>query len=109
MKVLEPSEFKVRAAWTLRLLLAVAFIFSCEDAGCPAEELVASPISSNLVDSTVPVAGEVVASFSTLRINFLKPVDRSTFSISEDIRVTRQRGIEEPEAVDLFSDEVPPP
>jgi len=76
-------------------VMTVAFLYAgCRMPGCGPGDIPRNPISSNLVDYTVPATGSVVRWAGTSRredfkIYFLRSIDTGSFSMGDDMAMCR--------------------
>ncbi len=77
--------------WIPFLLLVLPSFSACEIPGCGPGEIPRNPISSNLVDYTVPASQSILrpSLFSSFEIFFLRPVSKESFNVTDDLAMCR--------------------
>ena len=71
-------------------LLSFGILARCElPPGCGPGDIPSNPLSSNLVEYTKPASGAILfqEDFTKLKIKMLRPVDKATFSVADDVRL----------------------
>ncbi|RME27502.1 MAG: hypothetical protein D6806_04530 [Deltaproteobacteria bacterium] len=82
------------ASWLPLVVFVVAINPGCEVPGCGPGDIPRNPISSNMVDFTVPAPGSVARWAGTsrlefFRIYFLRSMNTASFSIEDDLAMCR--------------------
>ncbi|HUU03605.1 MAG TPA: hypothetical protein VM425_19370 [Myxococcota bacterium] len=72
------------------VVLLLSVLTHCElPPGCGPGDIPSNPLSSNLIEYTKPASGAILfqEDFAELKVKLLRPIDKGTFSVADDVRL----------------------
>ena len=74
----------------LAAVLLLSVLTHCElPPGCGPGDVPSNPLASNLIEYTKPASGAILfqEDFTEFKVTLLRPIDKSTFSVADDVRL----------------------